>query len=82
MYDRSPSPPHFDHQGRDIHFCATCRHIRAIREADGVHFHCSRLGYQTRPNWKFNCWTPRDHYLDTSQTIDTHEAAKDAQRKD
>ena len=22
---------------------------------------CARLGYETAPKWKFNCWTPNDN---------------------
>ncbi len=62
MHDRSPSAPHFDQRERDVHFCATCYHIKPIHKANRVHFMCSRLGYETQPKWKFNCWTPRQQY--------------------
>ncbi|MGN7465033.1 hypothetical protein ACTHO5_11450 [Cytobacillus praedii] len=24
-------------------------------------YFCKRLGYATRPNYQFNCWTPKKH---------------------
>lgn len=48
-----------DYASRDVHFCATCQWIR--HEAPHV-FVCTRLGYVTKPGWKFDCWAPRDRY--------------------
>nr|WP_249226493.1 hypothetical protein [Alicyclobacillus mengziensis] len=45
------------------HCCATCVHYCAKRTDAGVHTYCSRLGYDTRPNWKFHCWTPKEHII-------------------
>lgn len=51
---------------RDVHFCATCQHIQvrpAASPGDPVKFFCARLGYETKPRYKFNCWTPRPAFL-------------------
>ena len=44
----------------DRHCCATCRHI-ALWTADAptVTFRCGRLGWETRPVWRFACWQER-----------------------
>jgi hypothetical protein len=42
------------------HCCASCVHFIAKRTDKGVQTYCSRLGYDTRPNWKFDCWTPKE----------------------
>lgn len=26
-------------------------------------YSCSRLGYETKPTYTFNCWDPKDHVL-------------------
>nr|WP_316569411.1 hypothetical protein [Neobacillus sp. YIM B06451] len=46
---------------KDFHCCATCRHFRTEKKAEGMKYSCSRLGYETKPNYKFNCWTPKEH---------------------
>ncbi len=44
----------------DRHCCATCIHIAAERSQDGSHrFRCTRLGYETKPRWRFACWEER-----------------------
>ena len=43
----------------DRHYCATCRHIVAEAGADAVVFRCRRLGWETRPQWRFRCWQER-----------------------
>ncbi|AEJ39909.1 hypothetical protein TPY_1728 [Sulfobacillus acidophilus TPY] len=45
---------------RDVHFCATCVWIRHVAPH---RFICRRLGWETRPRWKFRCWTPRPEYM-------------------
>jgi hypothetical protein len=46
--------------GKTFQFCASCIHFRAKREKEGMTYHCSRLGYTTKPNYQFNCWTPKE----------------------
>nr|WP_066064798.1 hypothetical protein [Neobacillus soli] len=45
---------------KDFHCCATCRHFRAEKKDDGMDYFCSRLGFVTKTNYKFNCWSPKD----------------------
>jgi hypothetical protein len=42
------------------HCCATCVHFAVIKPEGRAEYHCVRLGYRTQPNYKFNCWDPRD----------------------
>jgi hypothetical protein len=49
---------------RDFHFCATCMHFKAERKSDRMVYYCSRLGYETKTNYKFNCWTPKNSIID------------------
>ncbi|MCC2686312.1 MAG: hypothetical protein K0R75_3211 [Paenibacillaceae bacterium] len=42
---------------KDYHCCATCRHFEVVKSG-GVSARCSRLGYETSPKYKFNCWDP------------------------
>jgi hypothetical protein len=46
-----------------FHACATCIHFHAERseKEKGMKYRCIRLGYETRPNYQFNCWTPKEH---------------------
>lgn len=43
-----------------FHCCATCIHYR-VEKKDKTTYLCSRLGYQTNPKYKFNCWTPKEN---------------------
>jgi len=45
---------------KDFHCCATCIHYKVERKQYGMRRYCSRLGYETDPKWKFNCWTPKE----------------------
>lgn len=47
-------------QENRYHCCATCEHFRVEKREQGVIYRCSRLGYDTRPDWQFQCWTPRE----------------------
>ncbi|TCP24883.1 hypothetical protein EV207_12356 [Scopulibacillus darangshiensis] len=41
------------------HCCASCRHFR-IQTGEGKRVTmCSRLGYETKPGYQFNCWDPK-----------------------
>jgi hypothetical protein len=41
-------------------YCATCQHIRHVTEdGGGTYYLCSRLGWPTKPRWRFHCWVPR-----------------------
>ncbi|MEK4147604.1 MULTISPECIES: hypothetical protein [Robertmurraya] len=43
-----------------FHACASCIHFRATREEQGMKYYCSRLGYETKPHYQFNCWSPKE----------------------
>lgn len=44
-----------------FHFCATCVHFLAWKENGEMLYKCRRLGYETKPNYTFNCWEPKEH---------------------
>lgn len=44
-----------------FHACATCIHFQAEKNQQGMNYFCKRLGFETKPNYKFNCWTPKKH---------------------
>ncbi|QRG69515.1 hypothetical protein [Brevibacillus choshinensis] len=46
-----------------FHCCASCVHFRIERNAGKVTYRCSRLTYETRPNYQFDCWTPKESVL-------------------
>ncbi|MCD7033430.1 hypothetical protein LRR81_04245 [Metabacillus sp. GX 13764] len=44
-----------------FHCCAACVHFRAGRkESGGMEYLCSRLGFQTKPEYSFDCFTPSE----------------------
>lgn len=43
-----------------FHCCATCEHFRVEKREQGTVYRCSRLTYETRPEYRFNCWTPKE----------------------
>ncbi|WP_026676587.1 hypothetical protein [Fictibacillus gelatini] len=46
---------------RNFHCCASCIHYH-IEKIDGrTIYMCARLGYETKPTYKFNCWTPKEN---------------------
>lgn len=46
---------------KDIHCCATCVNFKASRTDNGMKYECVRLGFDTQPSYKFNCWDPKEH---------------------
>lgn len=46
---------------KDYHCCATCQHFKAEKKEKNMHYFCSRLRYETKTHYKFNCWTPKEH---------------------
>jgi hypothetical protein len=52
------------------HACATCKHFSAERVDGKMQYHCERLGYETRPDYQFNCWNPKDHIRDLMKKED------------
>jgi hypothetical protein len=47
-------------QKNSFHCCATCIHFRVEKEPGRVGYRCSRLTYETRPDYRFDCWTPQE----------------------
>lgn len=43
-----------------FHCCATCKHFRVEKNSKTT-YSCSRLGYETNPKYKFNCWDPKEN---------------------
>jgi hypothetical protein len=43
-----------------FHCCATCEHFVVSKGAAGVIYFCSRLTYETKPTYKFDCWQPKE----------------------
>lgn len=41
---------------------------------DGMKYSCERLGYETKPNYIFNCWDPKPHII---KLIDKEETTED-----
>ncbi|MFC0189620.1 hypothetical protein ACFFJY_15045 [Fictibacillus aquaticus] len=44
----------------DFHCCATCVNFLAQKTPAGMRYYCVRLKYETKPQYKFNCWEPKD----------------------
>lgn len=42
-----------------FHCCASCKHFLVKRESHGPVWKCNRLGYETRPDYRFRCWDPK-----------------------
>ncbi|AJD91253.1 hypothetical protein JMA_19360 [Jeotgalibacillus malaysiensis] len=48
----------------EYHVCATCIYFKALRNEKGnMYYTCERLGYETKPHYRFNCWTPKEHVI-------------------
>ncbi|MFY4776043.1 hypothetical protein [Metabacillus sp. RGM 3146] len=44
--------------------CAACIHFRAYKNpAGGMKYMCSRLGFETRPEYSFDCFTPKENVI-------------------
>ncbi|WP_096188783.1 hypothetical protein [Evansella halocellulosilytica] len=48
---------------KNYHCCATCIHFHAEKKKDGMNYFCIRLGYETKPAYKFNCWAPKENVI-------------------
>ncbi|MGG2027191.1 hypothetical protein AB1282_15950 [Gottfriedia sp. S16(2024)] len=46
---------------KDFRCCATCQHFKAEKQVKGMKYYCSRLGFETMTNYKFNCWSPNEN---------------------
>lgn len=46
---------------KNYHCCATCKWFVVEKEPNRrVSYRCSRLGYETKPAYQFNCWEPKE----------------------
>ncbi|MFC0271673.1 hypothetical protein ACFFIX_09415 [Metabacillus herbersteinensis] len=43
--------------------CASCTHFQAFRLNSKMVYHCSRLGFETKPAYSFTCWSPKEHIV-------------------
>lgn len=46
---------------KNFHCCATCIHFSATRQGGEMVYLCERLGYETKTNNRFDCWTPKEN---------------------
>ncbi|MCM3717617.1 hypothetical protein [Fictibacillus phosphorivorans] len=46
------------------HCCATCVNFKPLKTEQGMYYYCSRLGYETKPDYTFNCWEPKPHIVE------------------
>ncbi|MFS0863319.1 hypothetical protein AB3M96_11450 [Fredinandcohnia sp. 179-A 10B2 NHS] len=44
-----------------FHACATCVNFKAEKIDSKMNYSCIRLGYETKPEYQFNCWDPKEH---------------------
>jgi len=42
------------------HCCATCKSFTVEKTAASTIYKCSRLGFETKTNYQFNCWVPTE----------------------
>ncbi|OXS80228.1 hypothetical protein [Domibacillus enclensis] len=43
-----------------FHACATCRQFQAFKGPEKMIYRCRRLGFETNPGYRFDCWDPKD----------------------
>lgn len=50
-------------KGKNYRVCATCIHFEAMRIEKKMIYLCSRLKYETKPSYSFQCWDPKEHVI-------------------
>jgi CO dehydrogenase/acetyl-CoA synthase delta subunit len=45
------------------HCCASCINFKAEKTSQGMRYECVRLGYETKPIYRFDCWEPKPQVL-------------------
>ncbi|WP_400164135.1 hypothetical protein ACAF76_014055 [Brevibacillus sp. TJ4] len=62
-------------ESNPFHCCASCVHFRVEKGSGRTTYRCSRLTYETRPDYRFDCWTPSENVqkLMNRRTRDTSE---------
>jgi hypothetical protein len=63
-----------------FHACATCMYFNAEKRETGMMYFCGRLGYDTRPHYQFQCWTPKEHVLKLMEKSEQHPRRKKDER--
>jgi peptidoglycan hydrolase-like protein with peptidoglycan-binding domain len=48
---------------RSFHCCATCQHYLVKKGSTGITYFCTRLSYDTKPTYQFNCWQPKEKVI-------------------
>ncbi|MBE3589937.1 MAG: hypothetical protein IMW98_08755 [Firmicutes bacterium] len=64
----------------DPRCCASCVHVGVRHEGGRVVVVCRRLGYETRPEWRFLCWTPKPRVQGRPGGQDERGAAPEEER--
>ncbi len=44
-----------------FHACATCINFRTEKAEGRMKYFCSRLGFETKTNYQFDCWDPKEN---------------------
>jgi hypothetical protein len=45
---------------KDFHCCATCKNFGVKKSGSGIKYICERLGFETNPSYRFDCWDPKE----------------------
>ncbi|WP_162927691.1 MULTISPECIES: hypothetical protein [Bacillaceae] len=45
---------------KNFHCCASCVNYEVKKENGKMIYRCSRLGFDTKPTYQFNCWDPKE----------------------
>ncbi|MGM9923736.1 MAG: hypothetical protein ACI35R_05750 [Bacillus sp. (in: firmicutes)] len=48
---------------KNYHCCATCIHFKIGKANNQIAYRCSRLGFETKTRYQFNCWQPREDIM-------------------
>jgi hypothetical protein len=52
------------------HCCATCVNFKPEKTNQGMRYFCVRLGFETKPDYQFNCWEPKPHVVELMKKED------------
>lgn len=48
---------------KEYQVCAACTHFQSFRSGGKMMYRCGRLGFETKPDYSFDCWTPTEKVL-------------------
>lgn len=57
-------------KGKTYKVCSTCINFSISRSQSGNEFYCSRLGFETKPHYSFNCWHPKRKVRDLMNRLE------------